>query len=491
MDSASRDHHIPLPTSPSSESEAYPEATSSTVTTNGHHHLPGASSSATELQSDPGGPGELEDVSLAGPNSQEDRHEESQNIQLDTSSGYPEPTTNAARTYPNIVTTSDVHSPPPTPPDKLPVFPGRPIFVPGEPRHSLPQTPVEKPPELDLNSHHESRTRTPGLAPPDSASHRRSLTIPRGHTVSVVLISSALETILASKEAKRSAPLRESAQRALEMVRSGLGGDRPREIFEPLRLACETRSEKLMIASLDCISKLISYSFFAESTPPAKTLSSPPPSPTTNDASLPLVDLVANTITACHTETTPEAVSLQIVKALLSLVLSSTILVHHSSLLKAVRTVYNVFLLSNDPVNQMVAQGGLTQMVHHVFTRCTTSTVHGESADTGTPLSVPGTESIGSPSRTSFANSSIPSLPKSPPPPPSHNQNLAVSEESDSANISAEHVPNLSDESNLQQAEVSSSISTDRINGSGDHAVSATLYVNHDLFPRSLLIYRF
>jgi brefeldin A-inhibited guanine nucleotide-exchange protein len=64
---------------------------------------------------------------------------------------------------------------------------------------------------------------------------------------------------------------------------------------------------------------------------------------------------------------------LQIVKALLSLVLSSTILVHHSSLLKAVRTVYNVFLLSSDPVNQMVAQGGLTQMVHHVFTRCKVS----------------------------------------------------------------------------------------------------------------------
>jgi brefeldin A-inhibited guanine nucleotide-exchange protein len=44
-------------------------------------------------------------------------------------------------------------------------------------------------------------------------------------------------------------------------------------------------------------------------------------------------------------------------------------LVHQSSLLKAVRTVYNVFLLSNDAPNQIVAQGGLTQMVHHVFQR--------------------------------------------------------------------------------------------------------------------------
>ncbi|KAG8903868.1 guanine nucleotide exchange protein for ADP-robosylation factor [Tulasnella sp. 403] len=202
----------------------------------------------------------------------------------------------------------------------------------------------------------------------------------RGNPVSVVLIASALETIVASKEAKRSPQLKDSATSALEMIRNGQGGDRPREIFEPLRLACETKSEKLMIASLDCISKLISYSFFAENVSPAQALSSasPPPSPTTGNSQQPsphgnmpmsLADLVTNTITSAYTESTPDTVSLQIVKALLALVLSNTILVHHSSLLKAVRTVYNVFLLSQDPVNQMVAQGGLTQMVNHVFSR--------------------------------------------------------------------------------------------------------------------------
>ena len=181
---------------------------------------------------------------------------------------------------------------------------------------------------------------------------RKSLTLSRGHTVSAVLITSALETIAASREAKRSAPLRESVQHALDLVKSGQGGDRPREIFEPLRLACETRNEKLMIASLDCISKLISYSFFVESNPPSDshTLASPPPSPAPNARSsmngshpeLPapsLVDLVVHTITSCHTEATPETVSLQIVKALLALVLSPTVLVHQSSLLKAVQSV--------------------------------------------------------------------------------------------------------------------------------------------------------
>ncbi|KAJ6539319.1 hypothetical protein B0H19DRAFT_1178426 [Mycena capillaripes] len=259
--------------------------------------------------------------------------------------------------------------------------PPTPGFPPTPPAKSIP-LPQPSPRHPPTNGYHESPP-TPTTLTPGSPTHRRSLTISRGNTVSVVLISSALETIAASKEAKRSPPLRDSTQRALEMLRANQGGDRPREIFEPLRLACETRNEKLMIASLDCISKLISYSFFVDSSPSASHgLPSPPPSPNplgrnsaaeSSQANLhppSLVDLVANTIAACHSETTPETVSLQIVKALLSLVLSSTILVHHSSLLKAVRTVYNVFLLSSDPVNQMVAQGGLTQMVHHVFTRC-------------------------------------------------------------------------------------------------------------------------
>lgn len=216
-----------------------------------------------------------------------------------------------------------------------------------------------------------------------SSSHRRSLTMSKGNNVSVVLIISALETIASSREAKRSAPLRDSTQRALELIRSNLAYDHPRDILEPLRLACETKNEKLMIASLDCISKLISYSFFAEDDLYLSDgMASPPASPhptgrnsigRTSQTSIPqpsIVDLVVHTITACHTETTPEAVSLQIVKALLALVLSPSVFVHHSSLLKTVRTVYNVFLLSADPVNQMVAQGGLSQMVHHIFTRC-------------------------------------------------------------------------------------------------------------------------
>ncbi|PCH41516.1 Sec7-domain-containing protein [Wolfiporia cocos MD-104 SS10] len=298
--------------------------------------------------------------------------------------------------------------------------------------------------EKRINGHATGRssTATPPPRPSSAASHRRSLTISKGHTVSVVLISSALETIAASRDAKRSAPLRESTHRALEMVKSGLGGDRPREIFEPLRLACETRNEKLMIASLDCISKLISYSFFVESSTDAQPLPSPPPSPNPSSRnsisnashsqlpSISLVDVVVHTITSCHSETTPEAVSLQIVKALLALVLSPTILVHQSSLLKAVRTVYNIFLLSTDPVNQTVAQGGLTQMVNHVFTRCKLDTPPLSRNNSGTTLHT-NAESF------SFRRTTTPprrdSMPLSPQSPPSLARPISLAETEETA----------------------------------------------------------
>ena len=229
-----------------------------------------------------------------------------------------------------------------------------------------------------------STSSLPSASSPIGNSHRRSLTIPSGNPVSSVLITSALDTIIASREAKKSTPLRESTQKALELVRADLAGDRPREIFEPLRLACETRSEKLMIASLDCITKLVSHAFFVDDSSHLASLPSPPPSPAhgrrdshSSIAEPSLVDLVVHTITSCHTESSPDSVSLQVVRALLALVLSSTILAHQSSLLKAVRTVYNVFLMSNDAVNQTVAQGGLTQMVNHVFARCRSVTPSG------------------------------------------------------------------------------------------------------------------
>lgn len=169
--------------------------------------------------------------------------------------------------------------------------------------------------------------------------------------------------LVESKEAKKSASFLAAAQKALDLCQSegNVAYLHPREIFEPLRLAIsnpQTTSAPILITSLDLLSKLISHSFFSEPNGPPRGHS-------------PLPDLITHTITLAYSENSPPQVALQVVKALMAIVLSTDkgMLVHQSSLLKAVRTVYNVFLLSNDGANQVVAQGGLTQMVHHVFSR--------------------------------------------------------------------------------------------------------------------------
>lgn len=187
-----------------------------------------------------------------------------------------------------------------------------------------------------------------------------------GPQLSAVLITPPLQVLVSSKEARKSASFLAASQRALDLcLGSGDGSNaaylHPREIFEPLRLAIsnpQTTSVPILVTSLDLLAKLVSHSFFSEPNGPPPGMS-------------PLPDLITHTITLSYSESSPPQVALQVVKALMAIVLSTDpgMLVHQSSLLKAVRTVYNVFLLSNDTNNQIVAQGGLTQMVHHVFGR--------------------------------------------------------------------------------------------------------------------------
>ncbi|EPQ27561.1 uncharacterized protein PFL1_04699 [Pseudozyma flocculosa PF-1] len=196
---------------------------------------------------------------------------------------------------------------------------------------------------------------------------------------SAVFVITALETISGSKEAKKDKELREAASRALDMVKAASGtapapgpdGDQalldPKVVFEPLRLACRTKNNNLTITSLDCIGKLVSYAFFAEDDPLAHARQHEPQP--NGQPPQTLADLVTETVCDCYHEALDDKVALQIIKALLSSVLSTTVHVHQSSLLKAVRTVYNIFLMSKSPANQAIAQGSLTQMVHHVFAR--------------------------------------------------------------------------------------------------------------------------
>ncbi|GAA6007006.1 hypothetical protein JCM10207_009168 [Rhodosporidiobolus poonsookiae] len=252
---------------------------------------------------------------------------------------------------------------------------------------------------------------------PDSSTRRESVAsvttvsgVGSSHLVSGILIVSSLETIAASKEAKKSKPLKEALDKALNALKTPIpstpatagGGSSavldPHLVFTPLRLACETRSLPLMITALDCLGKLVSYDFFVESQPARlddpglplrdddneSTLGGPAGG--VDMSALPLADQITSTVCDCFSPspqssssssssssasqtTQHDTLLLRLLSCLLSLILSSSLPVHQSALLKAVRTVYNIFLLGRAGTVQTVAQATLGQIVGGVFGR--------------------------------------------------------------------------------------------------------------------------
>lgn len=206
-----------------------------------------------------------------------------------------------------------------------------------------------------------------------------------------VLVVSAYETILNSKDARRTPALKEAAQRALDILKAPAsqtssvhtGEDRRREVFEPLRLACETKTNSIMITALDAIGKLVSYGFFnppsmdsesiqeeGEDTASSAAAGQASSSPSYADnAGVPdedtrkLSDLVVDTICDCFIEapsgpaaaaiqaatsgsTSADAVNLQIVKAILTIVLQESnrgLSIHQSSLVSLASDHYMPF----------------------------------------------------------------------------------------------------------------------------------------------------
>ena len=72
----------------------------------------------------------------------------------------------------------------------------------------------------------------------------------------------------------------------------------------------------------------------------------------------------------CHSDDIPDdGVELRVLKGLLTAVTSTTVHVHGQALLLAVRTCYNIFLMSRSEVNQTTAKASLTQMLNIVFQR--------------------------------------------------------------------------------------------------------------------------
>ncbi|KAJ5577453.1 uncharacterized protein N7459_006417 [Penicillium hispanicum] len=198
----------------------------------------------------------------------------------------------------------------------------------------------------------------------DSRSTTATFATQRGGPVSsMVFIVTALDTIASSREARKGKELDDSVQAALNNVKqSEKQAIDPEVIFRPLHLASKSLSVPLQVTALDCIGKLITYSYFAF--PSAESEKEAAPEQT------PLIERAIDAICDCfENEATPNEIQQQIIKSLLAAVLNDKIVVHGAGLLKAVRQIYNIFIYSKSSQNQQIAQGSLTQMVSTVFDR--------------------------------------------------------------------------------------------------------------------------
>ncbi|KAI8338556.1 hypothetical protein BC941DRAFT_423211 [Chlamydoabsidia padenii] len=193
-----------------------------------------------------------------------------------------------------------------------------------------------------------------------STSITNGFATPSAVTSSNVFVIKALDKIDAAKETRRNKALKEAVQNAQNSLKNAgphhEGATRSTLILAALQMAIDTRSANLMTIALDCLGKFITYNYLGDME--------------NEVAQNQVMEKVVDSICDCFIgEETDEKVQLQLVKALLDAVYSTSNPLHQSALLKAVRTTYNIFLLSRSSANQNVAQVTLTQMVDHIFRR--------------------------------------------------------------------------------------------------------------------------
>lgn len=184
-----------------------------------------------------------------------------------------------------------------------------------------------------------------------------------------VFLISFYEQILKSKSVNRFPDLKEITKRALDLAKTeGFCRERAQlphnieVILQPMLTCCQTGSQTLTLIGLDGLSKLITYDYLSNQT---VILSS---KDGTKDRS-PIEKAVLAICGCFKGEVTEDKVQTQIIKGLMAAVSSSTTVIHQEALLNAIRTLYNIFLLSRDLSNQTIAQGTLVQMSRSVFSR--------------------------------------------------------------------------------------------------------------------------
>eukprot|EP00210_Caulerpa_lentillifera_P001785 g1715.t1 len=147
-------------------------------------------------------------------------------------------------------------------------------------------------------------------------------------------------------------------------------------VFPIFQSAINTKRGALVEAVIDCFQILIAHRLIqgvvTNIGTSLKSTSMTSPSKSTEESKesvrVPYQAQVVDMICSCE-DIQEEGVELKVLKALLTAVTSSTFCVHGHGLLLAVRTSYNIYLMSRTPVNQTTAKATLTQMLNVVFQR--------------------------------------------------------------------------------------------------------------------------
>ncbi|PRT54897.1 Protein transport protein SEC7 [Wickerhamiella sorbophila] len=207
-----------------------------------------------------------------------------------------------------------------------------------------------------------SSTATPELTQPlpEPEAEERPQVANETTLSSLVFIEGTMKAIKKSKDAKRIPVLDQSVSKVLNQIDENRGSlPNASTLLEPLRIVCaQGSSTELRAESLDCIGKLFTFSVLREDVDPQ----GPPTVPILERA----VDIVCDTFDG---ESTDSRIELQIIKALTAAAVNEDTLIHGPTLLKAIRQIYNIFVVSRSQPNQHTAQVSLTQMVQAVFER--------------------------------------------------------------------------------------------------------------------------
>lgn len=258
---------------------------------------------------------------------------------------------------------------------------------------------TEERPQKEENGHQDENTRPDVVVEPpqvrapaaNGAKHTRNTS-----TVSsvagasnikstILLVKGTLQSIQEERDLKKHPNAQKLVERTLSRLSETMtqSNNDPRYldsllVFEVLRSSCRTKSIRIQLKALDCLSKLFSFRELDESllvNPPDSSASNDQGQETATTGITPppkqkLIDAAIDTIADCFQgEGTDHRIELQIVRALSSCILveDSSSLCHGASLLKAVRTIYNIFIFSLSGSNQGIAQATLTQIVTSVF----------------------------------------------------------------------------------------------------------------------------